>query len=132
MGCWLRYAAALVVAAHGFVYVGPLSPARTHNDWSGAWYLAGSLAGDRLKALAWALHLITAVATLACAGAMAFPSVAPGWWRALALISGVTGLAAFLVVWDGRPASAFAHGGVGALVSVMLLAAAVVFPRAFD
>lgn len=133
MASWLRYAVAIVVAAHGFVYVGPLSPTRTHTDWSGSgWALAGGLSGDRLKTLAWALHIVAAIATLACAGAIAFPSAIPGWWRPLAIISGAAGFAAFFVVWDGRPESAFSQGGVGAVVSLTLIAIAIARSHWFD
>ena len=133
MAPWLRYLLAVIVFAHGFIYVGPLSPVRTFTAWTGrSWLLGGVLTGDSLRMLAWSLHILTAVATIGCAASIAFASVVPGWWRPLAIASGVAGLLAFLVLWDGRSQLAFNQGAIGAIVSVMLLITAIVYPHAFD
>ncbi len=44
----------------------------------------------------------------------------------------MAGLAALVAIWNGRPDSALYHGGIGAVVSVILLAIATTFPNWFD
>ena len=89
MAPWLQYLLAVIVFAHGFIYVGPLSPVRGFTAWTGrSWLLGGVLTGDSLRVLAWSLHILTAVATIGCAASIAFASMVPGWWRPLAIASG--------------------------------------------
>ena len=135
MAPWLQYLLAVIVFAHGFIYVGPLSPVRGFTAWTGrSWLLGGVLTGDSLRVLAWSLHILTAVATIGCAASIAFASMVPGWWRPLAIASGVAGLLAFLVLWVGMDdrSSPSSQGVIGAIVSVMLLITAILYPRAFD
>jgi hypothetical protein len=41
------------------------------------------------------------------------------------------GVAAFAVFWDGQTRLLYEEGAIGAVVSVILLATAIVFPAAF-
>jgi hypothetical protein len=128
---WLRYLIAVVVTVHGFVYLGPGSPVRAFDGWRGnSWLLDGALADGALRSLAAGLHVVAGIVTLACAAAIAFAPVAPAWWRPLAILAGVAGLAAFGVYWDGQAGYLFHQGVVGAVISLALLLSAIVYARA--
>jgi hypothetical protein len=87
--------------------------------------------GGQLTALVIGLHLIAGIATIGCALAIGFAPSAPQWWRPLAITGGALGIAAFAVFWDGQTRLLFDEGAIGALVSAILLATAMMFPSAF-
>lgn len=130
MAPWLRYLIAFVVFCHGFIYLRVLPQAL--RAWGGrSWLLDGALTQERLKALVVALHVIAGIATLACALAIGLAPSVPGWWRPLAMVGGAVGIAAFAVFWSGRTELLMQEGGIGAIVSLILLLSAVAFPGAF-
>ena len=51
--------------------------------------------------------------------------------RPLAITGAALGVAAFAVFWDGQTQLLFQEGAIGAVVSVILLATAMMFPAAF-
>jgi hypothetical protein len=130
---WVRYLIAFIVFGHGFIYVriGAVLPG-TIKEWKGSSWLLGSAVTDgRLGALVIALHVVAGIATLACAVAIGLAPWLPGWWRPLAIGGGAIGLAAFAVFWDGQTQFLFQEGAIGALISMILLMSALLFPRAF-
>jgi hypothetical protein len=134
MAPWLRYLIAFVVFCHGFIYIriGSVLPGPV-KEWRGiSWVLGEAVAGDRLRTLVVALHVAAGIATLACAVAIAFAPSLPGWWRPLAIAGAAIGLVAFAVFWDGQTRLLFEEGVIGAVVSLLLLIGALVFPGAFS
>lgn len=128
---WLRYLIAFVVFCHGFIYLRFLPDAL--KAWGGrSWLLGGTLTHNRLKALVLALHVIAGSATLAAGVAIGWASSAPGWWRPLAIVGAAAGIAGFAVFWDGETERLVREGGIGAVVSLILLVSAIAFPRAFS
>jgi hypothetical protein len=97
-----------------------------------SWVLGEAVTGDRLRTLVVALHVAAGIATLACVVAIAFAQSLPGWWRPLAIAGAAIGLVAFAVFWDGQTRLLFEEGVIGAIVSLLLLIGALVFPRAFS
>jgi hypothetical protein len=133
MAPWLRYLIAFVIACHGFIYIPILFVPDTFREWQGrSWLLGGALTGDSLRTLARVLHVGAGVAVLACALAIAFAPALPGWWRPLAIGGGALGLVAFAVFWDGQTGRLVEEGAIGAAISLVLIAGAIVFPNAFD
>ena len=76
--------------------------------------------------------MIAGIATLACAVAIGLPSLFPGWWRPLAITGAMFGLVAFGVFWDGQTKLLLDEGALGALISLIILVAAIRFPAAFE
>jgi hypothetical protein len=132
MDTWLRYLIGFVVLGHGFIYVGVgwLLPEAV-KDWQGrSWLLGSTIADSWLDAVVVTLHVVAGMVTMACAVAIAFAPAYPGWWRPLAIAAGIIGLAAFAVFWDGQARLLVEEGAIGALVSLILLGAALEFPLA--
>jgi hypothetical protein len=71
------------------------------------------------------LHLIAGIVILACAVAISFAS---GWWRPLAIIGAAIGIFGFAVFWDGKVRLFAVEGGIGVIVSLILLVSAIAFP----
>ena len=133
MSPWLRFLIAFLVFCHGFVYVrlGSVLPAPVPG-WRGAsWLLGDTIAGNGLIATVIALHVAAGILMLACAFAIGFAPSVPGWWRPLAVASGLIGIVAFAVFWDGQTKLLFEEGALGAFLSAVLLATAILFPAAF-
>jgi hypothetical protein len=125
MATWLRYLIALIVFGHGFVYVriGAVLPGPV-TGWTGrSWLIGGAVTGDGLVALVRTLHVAAGILILACAVALA---LGHGSWRPLAIAGGAIGLVAFAVFWDGQARLLFEEGGVGAAISLVLVAVAIV------
>lgn len=131
---WLRYLIAFVVDCHGFTYIpfGIPVPGKL-KEWRGSsWLLGSAITDDRLKTLMLALHVTAGIAILACAVAIGFAPSVPGWWRPLAIIGGVLGIAGFMVFWDGQTQLLALEGAIGAVISLVLLVSAIAFPGAFS
>ena len=133
MTAWVRVLIAFVVFCHGFIYIriGSVLPGPV-KEWNGSsWFLGSAVTGDQLRALVIGLHVIAGIATIACAFAIGFAPSVPQWWRPFAITGAAVGIAAFSVFWDGQTRLLFEEGVIGAVVSVILLATAIVFPAAF-
>jgi hypothetical protein len=127
MTLWLRYLIAFIVACHGVTYIpfGIVIPI-AEKRWRGtSWLLGSVLTQARLKALVMGLHLIAGIVILACAVAISFAS---GWWRPLAIIGAAIGIFGFAVFWDGKVRLFAVEGGIGVIVSLILLVSAIAFP----
>lgn len=133
MSTWLRLTLAFIVFCHAFIYIriGAMLPGAVKAWQDRSWLLGDRLTGAPLATLIMAMHVVAGVVILACALAMGFAPGAPGWWPALAVAGATLGLAAFVVFWDGRVGMFVEEGGIGAVVSGVLLAAALLFPNAF-
>jgi hypothetical protein len=128
----MQYLIAFVVFCHGFIYVriGAVLPGPI-KGWQGhSWLLGDALTDHRLVALAIGLHVAAGLATVACAAAIGFAPLVPGLWRPLAVAGAAIGIAAFAVFWDGQIHLLFEEGVVGAVVSAVLLGAALTVPTA--
>jgi hypothetical protein len=133
MAPWLRYLIAFVVGCHGFIYfpfgmvaVGELK------EWKGRSLLLGSaITGRRLKELVRTLHVIAGCVILTAAVAVALATRDPGLWRPLAIVGALLGIMAFVPFWDGDAQLLVQEGSIGAVVSLILLVGALVFPGAF-
>jgi hypothetical protein len=102
-------------------------------EWQGtSWLLGGTVTGEQLRTLVVSLHVTAGMTILASAVAIAFAPSLPGWWRPLAIAGAAIGLVAFAVFWDGQTRLLFEEGVIGAIVSLLLLIGALVFPRAFS
>jgi hypothetical protein len=131
---WVHYLIAFIVFCHGFVYVriGSMLPAPV-KGWAGhSWLLGDAVNNPQLTRLVVPLHVIAGIAILASAIAIGMPSLLPGWWRPLAIVGAVLGMIAFAVFWDGQTRLLFDEGGLGALISLIILAGAIAFPTAFE
>lgn len=84
--------------------------------------LGGVIDSDGAKTLLAALDIGAGVTVVACALAIAATPWAPGWWRPLAIAGGLLGLAAFAVFLDGQAGLLVQEGGIGAVISLALLA----------
>jgi hypothetical protein len=125
---WIRYLIAFVVFCHGFIYVriGSMLPGPIA-EWKGnSWLLGEAIVNGDLERLTIGLHVAAGIATIACAAALAFVPVVPGWWRPLAIAGGALGIVAFGVFWDGQTRLLCEEGLIGAIVSAALAAAAIV------
>jgi hypothetical protein len=130
---WMQYLIAFLVFGHGFIYVriGPTAT-RTVKGWGGrSWLLGDAITGAHLASLVAALHVLAGVLILACAATIAVGPSLAAWWPPLAISGAVVGMAAFAVFWDGQAHLLFEEGAAGALISLLLLASAIAFPRAF-
>ena len=123
MAAWLRYLVAFVVFAHGFVYVriGGALPGPV-KEWNGRpWLLGQAVTGDTLILLLRTVHVVAGLAIIASAVAIAFNHRS---WRPLAILGAALGVVAFAIFWDGQTQYLFEEGGVGAVLSLILLASA--------
>lgn len=130
MTAWVRVLVALLVFGHGFIYIriGSILPSPI-KEWKGTSWLLGSAVRDgRLTALVVAQHVMAGIAIVASALAIGFAPSVPGWWRPLAVIGSVLGIGAFAVFWDGQTELLFKEGVAGAVLSMIFLAIALVFP----
>jgi hypothetical protein len=130
---WLRLVIAFVVLGHGIAYL-PYAfvPGQVVKAWKGSSQLMGSvLAADRVGAAAHALFITAGFAMVAVAVAIAFAPWIPGWWRPLAIVGSLAGLAGFAAFWDGQRALLVEEGVIGVAISLILLGVAVALPAAF-
>jgi hypothetical protein len=131
---WMEYLIVFVLFCHGFVYVriGAMLPAPV-KGWNGrSWLLGEWIANSQLTRVSVWLHVIAGIVLLACAVAIGLPSLFAGWWRPLAVAGALLGIVAFAVFWDGQTGLLVDEGGLGALISLLVLIGAVAFPNAFD
>ena len=131
---WAQHVIAFLIFCHGFVYVriGSMLPAPVKGWRGSSWLLGEGISNPQLTTLVVVLHMIAGIAMLACAVAIGVPSLLPGWWRPLAITGAMLGLVAFAVFWDGQTGLLFDEGALGALISLIILVAAITFPAAFE
>ena len=134
MDTWLRYLIGFVVLCHGFIYVGVgwLLPGVVKGWQGSSWLLGGTVTDAWLNAVVVTLHVVAGLVTIACAVAIVLAPAHPGWWRPLAIGAAILGLAAFATFWDGQVRLLVEEGAIGALVTAVLLGAALEFPLAFE
>ena len=134
MNRWLQYVIAFVIAFHGFAYLTfGMIGMREIKGWKGtSRLLGGILTADAVRTLVPPVFIIAGALIVGCAIAVIFTSLAPGWWRPLAILGSAIGIVGFAVFWDGQGKLFAQEGGIGLGASVVLLVAALVFPRAFS
>lgn len=130
---WIRYAVALVIAIHGFVY---LNAARgvlpIFEGWKGrSWLLGSAITGEALKRLASGLFVIAGLGIIATGIAIGVAASTQGVWRPLAIVASSASILSFFVFWGGRIDRLVAEGVIGMIVSLILLLSAIAFPNAF-
>ena len=130
---WLRFVIAFVVFCHGIAYL-PYGfvPGQVVKEWKGSSQLLGSvLTPDRVHVAVQVLFLTAGAAMCAVAVAIALAPWVPGWWRPLAIVGSVAGLAGFAAFWDGQGHLLVQEGVIGVALSLILLSVAIAVPKAF-
>lgn len=126
---WVRYLIALLVAAHGLVYLnGARGVLPIFEGWKGSsWLLGSAVTGEALKRLCLVMWAVAGIGVVATSIAFAF------WgqtvWRPLAIVASAVAVVSFFLFWDGQIRRAVAQGIIGAIISLLMLVAAIVFPR---
>ncbi|HAF09009.1 MAG TPA: hypothetical protein DCK98_02865 [Chloroflexi bacterium] len=127
---WIRFVIAFVVLCHGMAYLPyGLAPGQVVTEWKGVSQLfGGALTFDRTHVAVQVSFGSAVVALLACALAIALAPLVPGWWRPLAVVGSVAGLAGFALFWDGQGQLLVQEGVIGVARSLTLLIVAIAFP----
>ncbi|MCL5067891.1 MAG: hypothetical protein M1368_06020 [Thaumarchaeota archaeon] len=131
MYVWLRYLIALVIGFHGLVYL--ISPFWvTFQEWKGvSLLLGGTVSTQSLKAISTGLWVVAGISLLGAALTIALAPLVPGWWRPIAIMGGLAGAVSFAVFWDGQMQQFTNQGGVGMIISLVIVGSAVAFAHAF-
>jgi hypothetical protein len=133
MPAWLRLSIGFVVLGHGIAYL-PYGffPGQVVTAWKGSSELLGGvLTPERVHAAVPVLFVTAGAAMISVALAIALAPWVPGWWRPLAIVGSVAGIAGFAVFWDGQGQLLVQEGVIGLALSLILLTFAVVVPNAF-
>jgi hypothetical protein len=87
--------------------------------------LGAAISGDRLQALAMTLWVVAGIGLICVAAAVGpwFPT--PDFWRPIAIGATLVSIASFVVFWDGRAVSFVPEGGIGMMISAIILVGAV-------
>jgi len=129
----LRYVLAFVVSLHGLIYlVTPVSSlsSTVFAGWKGTSALLGSLiTGDALKWLTTGLWLIAGAGIVCACVAFVLMSRFPHLWRPVAIGATLVGMLSFIIFWDGQATEFVNQGGIGMVLSAMILVGALTFPR---
>jgi hypothetical protein len=131
---WMQYVVAFIIFCHGFIHlrIGSLLPGAV-KGWKGtSWLLGDTIGGGRLNTLVVTVHVLAGILIVAASLAFALPALLPGMWVALSIGGGVLGVAAFAAFWDGQWALFLEEGGIGAVVSAVVVLLAIVFRHALD
>jgi hypothetical protein len=126
-----RYLIALVICFHGLVYVifALYSPYLGSLGWRGSSLLLGnSIVGQTLKMLTIDLWAVAGVGLIATGITIAFISFFRRFWRPLAIGASLVSILSLWVFWDGQQSSFSSQGGIGMIVSLAILTAAIVLP----
>ena len=131
---WAQYLIAFLIFCHGFIYVriGSMLPAPVKGRKGSSWLLDEYISNPQLTTLVVVLHVIAGIATLVCAVAIGVPSLLPGWWRPLAMTGACSVSSRSPCFGMGRQDCGSMRGGLGALISLIILTAAITFPAAFE
>jgi hypothetical protein len=121
----------VIVALHGLVHVlyaghslkkFELAPGLTWPD--GSWAFSGLLGDGATRTLA---AVLLAVAALGLASGGVGIALKQGWSRPLVISAAAFSALLFALLWDGALRGLDAKGGVGILISVLILVAVLVF-----
>ena len=123
----LHYLIALVIGSHGVAYLMYASQSgKVLGGWAGQALLLGSVfSGRRLEALAVTLWAVAGIGLVCAAVAFGVWSSGADYWRPIAIGASFVSIASFAVVWDGRAVGFAPEGGIGMIISAIILAGAV-------
>ena len=123
----LRYFVAFVIGSHGIAYLMyALQSRKVLEGWAGQAMLLGSIfSGLRLEELAVILWAVAGIGLLCTAVAFGLWSSGSDYWRPIAIGASLVSIASFALVWDGRAEGFAPEGGLGMIVSAIILAGAV-------
>lgn len=126
-GAVLQYLVVLLVGCHGLAYLIFASQSRRVFEGStGQPLLLGTtLSGNRLEALAVILWAVAGIGLMAAAIAFGPWFPISNLWRPIAVGASLVSIASFAVVWNGRAGSLVAEGGIGMIISAIILAGVV-------
>ena len=126
----LRYLIAFVIGSHGVAYLMyALQSGKVLEGWAGQALLLGSIfSGRRLEALAVTLWAVAGIGLLCTAVAFGLWSSGSDYWRPIAIGASLVSIASFAVVWDGRAMGFAPEGGIGMIISAIILAGAIGLP----
>ena len=126
----LRYLIVLVIGGHGVAYLMYASQSvKVLEGWAGQALLLGSIfSGRRLEALAVTLWAVAGIGLLCTAVAFGLWSSGSDYWRPIAIAASLVSIASFAAVWDGRAVGFAPEGGIGMIISAIILAGAVGLP----
>ena len=131
----MQYLISLIVFFHGVVYVAfPFLSRGTavFREWKGSSVLlGGTITRETLKQIVSGLWVIAGLGLMGAGLTMALSSWAPGLWRPLAIGGALFGIASFGVFWDGQARQLANQGAIGMVISLVILAGAAAFPKAF-
>jgi hypothetical protein len=132
MDPWLRYAIVVAVGFHGFIYL-PFGFVGVPmlDGWHRKPILLGWLVPvHALKIFATMLYVAAGGALLGAVAAFLFVPQSPEMWRQLVVVGASAGMAAFVVLYDGRTRFLMREGIVGFLASFALLVGTFASPQA--
>ncbi|MDG6905700.1 MAG: hypothetical protein JRN20_07950 [Nitrososphaerota archaeon] len=121
----------MAVGFHGLVYL--ISPFwLKFQEWKGISLLLGrTLSSQSLKMLSAGLWVVAGIAFLGAALTIGLAPLIPGWWRSIAIVGGLVGALSFAVFWDGQLGQFTDQGGIGMIISLVIVVGALVFAHAF-
>ena len=119
----LRYLIAFVIGSHGVAYLMYASQSgKVLEGWAGQALLLGSVfSGRRLETLAVTLWAVAGIGLLCTAVAFGLWSSGSDYWRSIAVGASLVSIASFAVVWDGRAVGFAPEGGIGMIISAIIL-----------
>jgi hypothetical protein len=128
----VRYLIALIVVSHGITYIAfdwmGVSGAYQFAGWKGSsWLLGSAITGDALKTLTSAFWAIAGVGFIATGIVIAFSPLLQGFSRPLAIGASTVSILSFAIFWDGQTAHFPGQGGIGMILSLIILVSAIVF-----
>jgi hypothetical protein len=123
----LRYLVAFVIGSHGVAYLMYASQSgKVLEGWTRRALVFGTtFSGDRLEAVATALWVVAGIGLVCTAVAFGlwFPML--DYWRPIAVGASLVSIASFAVVWDGRAEGFAPEGGIGMMISAIILVGSV-------
>ena len=75
--------------------------------------------------------MLAGIGLLGAAHTIAMAPLVPGWWRPIAIVGGLVGALSFAVFWDGQVQQFTNQGGIGMVISLVIVGSAVAFAHAF-
>ena len=106
--------------------------ANVFQNWKGsAALLGGAITGGSLKALVTGLWAVAGAGFVLMAVGVAFAGPLPWLWRPTAVVGSLFGITSFALFWDGQTSQFSEQGGIGMVICLVILAAAVAFPKLF-
>ena len=93
--------------------------------------LGNAVSAQSLRTVSSWLWIIAGIGLLAAALSIAFANVTPGLWRPLAIFGGLAGALSFTIFWDGQLQQFTNQGGIGMIISLVVVGGAAFFAHAF-